>query len=211
MGLRPTKLNENGSEWSIFEAAAATLPLFPDAPACWRTPSRQRASGSTASARPGLCGMGILPMRWPCHRPPAHKRRGIPRGYPATRKRPNGRCRATTRVAPTTQAPPLPQSRQAAGHGHLGRVRSTGRVPAVPPSPGATSSAALPHAKSAMRNLLCQPVPPRCAPDTTPLRLSARSAATVRVSKLSRGQRSEASSLPIPRRGQISLDKLITL
>ena len=33
---------------------------------------------ATASARRGLCGMGILPMRWPCHRPPAQKRRGIP-------------------------------------------------------------------------------------------------------------------------------------
>ena len=38
MGLRPTKLNENGPEWSIFEAAVATLPL-------WEPEARFRLDG----------------------------------------------------------------------------------------------------------------------------------------------------------------------
>jgi len=56
MGLRPTKLNENGSEWSIFEAAAAALPLW-EPEARFRLGVRPQAgasgkSGSVATAVP---------------------------------------------------------------------------------------------------------------------------------------------------------------
>ena len=195
MGLRPTKLNENGSEWSIFEAAAAALPL-------WEPEARFR-----------LDRLGTPGPLWHGH--PAHDGQGGRATGPRcrnvgvslvdTQQHGSGLMAAVGHLrgfAPTTRGAALAAKPQPAGHGHLVRVRFTGRMPAMPPPPGSAaqrqsgSCAAARLESHAQRP--CQPVPPRSAPDTTPLRLSAGSPVGLRVSRINRQQRSEAFSLPIP-------------
>ena len=81
---------------------------------------------------------------------------------------------------------------------------------------GRAVAARRPHAMSATRSVPCQPVPPRRAPDTTALRLSAGSGVGVKVSKINRQQRIEAFSSPTPngagcQRSEIWLDNLMIL
>ena len=80
---------------------------------------RSKARGAQMSshghpARDGATARVAVPRR------PAPRRRGIPRGHPATQKRPNGRCQATTRVPPTTRGAALAAlraGRRCRGHG----------------------------------------------------------------------------------------------
>jgi len=112
MGLRPTKLNENGSEWSIFEAAAAALPL-------WEPEARFR-----------LDRLGTPGPLWHGH--PAHDGQGGRATGPRcrnvgvslvdTQQHGSGLMAAVGQLRGLPlrlEAPPLPQSRQAAGPGHL--------------------------------------------------------------------------------------------
>jgi len=118
----------------------------------------------------------------------------------------------TTRAAALAAEPPGSGARPSWPGRHYGQDAgaTAPRGPRRAPRKG-SAVAALPHAKSAMRNLLCQPVPPRRSPDTTSLRLSAGYQVAVKVSKVNRQQRSETFLLSIPRPSQISLDKLIAL